>query len=148
MYITWPTNTASVTDQIRNAIGRNIQVFYPVSGVACVYSGCFYDPTTGLSTNPFCPSCDGKYWINTISSVNMLAHVTIKGADTPVWTTGGYIVDGDAVVQVKYTASGYETIQNAEYYIVDSRKYLMKNISLRGVPNPNRIVIVLEQQEG
>jgi len=148
MVITWPTNTADITDQIRNAIGRNIQVYFPVSGIACVYSGCFYDPTTGLSTNPFCPACNGKYWINGVSYVEMLAHVTIKGADIPVWTVGGYIIDGDAIVQVKYTTSGYETTQNASYVVVDSKKYLIKNSALRGVPNPNRIIMVLEQQEG
>lgn len=78
----------------------------------------------------------------------MLAHVTYKGADTPVWVVGGFIVDGDAIVQVKYTASGFEIMQNANYILVDSKKFLIKNQSLRGVPQPNRIVAVLKQQEG
>jgi len=148
MIITWPTNTGDITDQIRNAIGRNIQIYFPVSGIACAYSGCFYDPSTGLSTNPFCPACNGKYWINSVAYVEMLAHVTMKGSDIPVWTVGGYIVDGDAIAQVKYTTSGYDTILNASYVIVDSKKYLIKNNSLRGVPSPNRVVMILEQQEG
>jgi hypothetical protein len=148
MDITWPTNTADVVDAIRDAIGRDVAIQYLASGIACTTSGCYYDPTTNLSTNPFCPTCSGEYWLNTFVEYTVNAHVTTKGANTPVWTVGGIVVDGDAVVQIKNTASNLSAVETSEHFIVDSRTYVMKEFSLRGVPTPNRIVVVLKEQEG
>ena len=141
MTILWPEDTVDVIDDIRVAIGRNIQIFYTVSGIPC--SGCSLDPITNLSTDPFCGTCDGEYWLNSVSGYTVNAHVRVQGIDIPIWTTGGYVVEGDAEVQIKYTATSVDVVNSAEYYVVDSKKYFAKKISMRGVPNRStRQVIV------
>lgn len=147
MVINWPEEEAtSVTDAIRNAIGRNIDIYVSVSGIPCTV--CDLDPVTNQATDPFCPVCDGEYWLNTVSAYTVLAHVTHADDDTPVWTTGGTLFTGDTRVQIKYTVSSYNAVNNAQYYMVDSTKYFKKAVTLRGVPNPNRIIVSLEQQDG
>lgn len=147
MTITWPTNTVTVIDEIRDAIGRSILIYNSVSGIPCPYSGDSLDPITNLSTNQFCPICSGNYWINTVSGVTITAHVTWAGADQPIWTPGGRIVNGDCLVQLKYSLVNMGYVDNAEYFVVDSRKLIKKTAELRGVPNPNRILVALVEQE-
>jgi hypothetical protein len=148
MSIYWPDNTAVITDAIRDAIGRDITIYTTVSGIACTVSGCYLDPVTNLSTNQFCEVCGGNYWIDTASGITVLAHVRMKNVDVPVWTAGGFIVDGDAQVQVKYTEANIDAINNSQYFEVDGREFLKKDISIRGVPNVNRIVVTLVEKEG
>lgn len=148
MSIYWPDNTTDIIDDIRDAIGRNITIYTTVSGIACTVSGCDLDPVTNLSTNQFCTTCGGEYWINTASGVTVLAHVRMRNVDVPVWTVGGFIVDGDAQVQVKYTAATLAAIEGAEYYDVDGKQFLQKDLSIRGVPDVNRIVVTLVEKEG
>ena len=148
MSIFWPDNTTDIIDDIRDAIGRNITIYTTVSGIACTVSGCDLDPVTNLSTNQFCTTCGGEYWINTTSGVTILAHVRMKNVDVPVWTVGGFIVDGDAQVQVKYTVATLAAIEGADYYDVDGKQFLQKDLSFRGVPSVNRIVVTLVEKEG
>jgi hypothetical protein len=143
--ITWPTNTTEIIDKIRGVIGRNIQIFVNVSGIPCPNPADSLDPVTGHSTNPFCPTCGGEYWINSVSGYTVSAHVVSRHLDTPVWTQGGLVMEGDARIHMKYTVTNAEAVDNAEYYIVDGRRHLAKDVSLRGVPALNRIVVVLEQ---
>jgi hypothetical protein len=147
MSITWPTNTVTVIDDIRGAIGRDIFLYRSVSGIPCPYSGDSLDPITNLSTNQFCPVCSGNYWLNTVSGITITAHVTWAGADQPIWVPGGRIVNGDCLVQIKYTVVNMDHVDNSEYFIVDSRKLIKKTAELRGVPNPNRILVALVEQE-
>lgn len=147
MSINWPTGTTDVIDSIRTAIGRNITVYTTVSGIACTVSGCVLDPVTNLAVDQFCTTCSGFYWINTTSGLTLLAHVRLRNVDIPIWTVGGFIVDGDAQVQVKYTVSNLEAINNSAYFDVDTKHFLKKKISLRGVPEVNRIVVTLEEKE-
>lgn len=148
MSISWPSDTTDVIDRIRDAIGRNITVYTTVSGVACTVSGCELDPVTNLSTDSFCPTCSGFYWINTISGLVLNAHVRLRNIDIPVWTVGGFIVDGDAQVQVKYTVSNLAAIDESAYFDVDGKHFLKKKLSLRGTPAVNRIVVTLDEKEG
>ena len=147
MVITWPEDDArDTTDDIRDAIGRDIEIYVSVSGIACTV--CDLDPITNLATDPFCPECNGDYWLSTASAYTVKAHVTHADDDTPVWVTGGTLFTGDTRVQIKYTASSVYAVNNAEYYMVDGNKYFKKSITERGVPNINRILISLEQQDG
>jgi len=148
MSIYWPDNTITVIDAIRDAIGRDITIYTTVSGIPCPASGCSLDPVTNLSTNQFCDTCKGEYWINTVSGVTVLAHVRLRNVDIPVWTVGGLIVDGDAQVQLKYTETNINAIDNAEYFDVDGKQFVKKDISLRGVPTVNRVVVTLVEKEG
>lgn len=146
MIITFPQDTTDIIDSIRGAIGREITAYIPVSGIAC--SICSLDLVTNLSTDPFCTVCGGYYWKDTVSAYVMSAYIFHPSLDTPVRVAGGYIVTGDTFIQVKYTQSSYAAVNTAESFLVDGKEYLKKDISLRGVPSINRIVVTLEEQEG
>lgn len=148
MSITWPFNTTTVIDDIRDAIGRDITIYQTASGIACTVSGCALDPVTNLSVNSFCPTCSGFYWINTVSGLTMTAHVRLRNIDTPIWTVGGFLLEGDAQFQIKYTVANIAAVDNMEYVIIDDKTFVKKDISLRGVPTVNRIVVALEEKEG
>lgn len=148
MSIYFPANTTDIIDEIRDAIGRDVTIYTTVSGIPCPTSGCSLDPVTNLSINQFCDLCEGDYWINTASGVTVTAHVRMKNVDVPVWTVGGFIVDGDAQIQVKYTQVALDAVDGAEYYSVDGKEFVQKDLSFRGVPDVNRIVITLVEKEG
>jgi len=145
--ITWPTNTADIIDDIRGAIGRNIAIYINVSGIPCTASGCLLDPVTNLSVNQFCQVCHGEYWLSAVSGVLVEAHVTWKGADIPVWMPGGQVPEGDCRIQIKYTVANVGYVEAAEYYIVDGKTLIQDDVTLRGVPEINRIIISLVQKE-
>lgn len=146
MTIFWPTGTPNTIDDIREAIGRNITILITVSGVPC--PACGLNPVSNLSTNPFCPVCGGTYWTNTSSGYIVKAHVTIGEIDLPWRVAGGYLEKGEATVQIKYTPQNLYAVEHASYYIVDGKTYLQDDISYRGVPDINRMVITLKEQEG
>jgi len=146
MVITFPTNTTEIIDAIRNTIGRDIVIYRAISGIPCS-AGCSLDPVTNLSTNQFCQTCNGNYWLNAISGVTCSAHVTWRGGDIPIWVPGGQIVDGDCRVQIKYTVAMMDHVDNAKYFLVDGREFVKQDISLRGVPEINRIIVTLVQKE-
>lgn len=148
MSITWPTDTTTVIDDIRDAIGREITIYRTVSGIPCTASGCALDPVTNLAVNSLCPTCSGFYWTNTVSGLTTAAHVRLRNVDTPIWTVGGFILEGDAQFQVKYTTANIEAIDNMEYVIMDGKTFVKKDISLRGVPIVNRVIVALEEKEG
>lgn len=145
MTIFWPTNTKSITDSIRDAIGRDITLVIPASGTAC--PTCSLNPITNASTDPLCPTCSGIYWINAESLITINAHVTQGALDIPWRVPGGSIGKGDATIQVEYTAGNLSNIENAKYFLVDGIKFFLKNKTLRGVPEVNRIIVVLSEQE-
>jgi len=145
--ITWPTDTADAIDDIRNAIGRNILINVAVSGIPCAVSGCDLDPVTGLSTNQFCSECSGFYYINTTSGYIVLAHVNWGQAGTLVWETGGRVVEGDCLVQLKYTVTNVAAVDNAKSFVVDDKILVKEAVDYRGVPDINRILVTLTQEE-
>lgn len=147
MVITFPSDTTSIIDQIRDAIGRNITIQVLVSGIPCPYSGDSLDPITGLSTNQFCPVCSGVYWLTTLSGYVVNAHIRSGKIDLPVWVTAGEIVRGDISVQIKYTTANMTAVDNSKYFDVDDRRYVKSEVDLRGVPDINRIIVTLEEQE-
>ncbi len=145
--ITWPSDTADAIDAIRGAIGRNITINISVSGVPCSASGCNLDPVTGLSTDQFCSICNGFYYTNTTSGYIVLAHVNWGQADTPIWETGGRVVEGDCLVQIKYTVTNDNAVDNAKSFIVDEKTLVKEAVDYRGVPEVNRILVTLTQEE-
>lgn len=144
--IYWPSDTEDIIDSIRDAIGRNIIILVSVSGIAC--TACSLNPVSNLSTNPFCPVCGGTYWTETTSGYVIKAHVTIGEIDLPWRVAGGYLEKGEAVVQIKYTPTNLYAVEHAVHYVVDGKVYLEDDISYRGVPDINRMVITLKEQEG
>lgn len=142
--VTWP-NTTIITDAIRGVIGRNIMIYVNVSGTAC--PTCDLDPVTNFSTDPWCPTCGGVYWIDAISGVTYSAHVNWGQAYQPLRVAGGIIDEGDCIITIKNTAEALENVRASNYYVVDTRDLYMKNYELRGAP-PNRIrITLLEDKE-
>lgn len=144
--VTWPTNTTAITDAIRGVIGRNITIYVNVSGTACPV--CDLDPVTNLATDPFCPACDGNYWIDAVSGWVCSGHVNWGQAYRPLWVAGGIIDEGDCIVTIKNTAEALSNVRDSNYYVVDTRDLYMKSYELRGAPVPNRIrITLLEDKE-
>ncbi len=149
MDITFPSNEVTETiDAIRAAIGKDITIFITVSGIACSEPGCDLDPVTQLSTDQFCLTCNGDYWINTISGYPVLARVLYQGVGTPAWNPHGMLFHGDLQIRLKYTTANLDAVINSAHFEVDDRGYILKDYELRGVPEPNRIVVALVQKEG
>lgn len=146
MTINWPNNTADIIDTIRETIGRDITILVSVSGIPCPV--CDLNPVSNLSTDPFCPVCSGTYWLNTTSGYVVKAHVAVGEIDLPWRVAGGYLEEGKAKAQIKYTEQNLNAVMNAIHYSIDDKIYTENGISLRGVPEVNRIVITLEEQEG
>jgi len=144
MIITWPSNFArTVTDSIRNAIGRVITIFVKVSGIPCPI--CTLDPVTNLSTDPFCASCGGNYWINTTSSYLCSAHIRWRKTDQPLWSPGGIVDEGDCKVTICYSGEALNNVINSDHFLVDDEELYMKSYILKGVRTPNRIAVTLLQ---
>ena len=144
MSITFPTNTEDIIDEIRVAIGRDVD-FYQLVSTEC--TECSLDPITDTSTNSFCPTCSGLYYINTVSGTTISGHVTWGNVDTLGWFPGGQVFDGDCRVQIKYTLDNLSTVKNSEYMVVDDIQLRIDDYALRGVKNLNRIVITTSQEE-
>ena len=144
MVITFPTDTEDTIDAIRNAIGRDI-TFVTVTLSGCPV--CTEDPTTGHSTDSFCVTCSGLYWIPTPAYTAVKAHVTWGSADFQDWVSGGYQFDGDARAQIKYTLANLTLVDEAIEVQVDSKILEIKSIVLRGVQNLNRILIDMIEKE-
>ena len=146
MEITFPENTEETIDAIRDAIGRDVN-FVTATLSGCTASGCGLDPITDTSTNSFCPTCSGQYWIPTYTINAINAHVTWGGADIMGWVAGGQYYDGDCRVQIKHTDANLAIVNDAEYVEVDNKTLTIKSKTLRGVQNLNRIILDLIEKE-
>lgn len=144
--ITWPPDTTFVINKIRGAIGRNIDIYVTVTGIAC--TTCLLDPVTNLSTDPFCPECGGAYWKDTTSGWTCSAHVRWRRTDQPLWTPGGIIEEGDCAVTIANSGVALYNVQHSKYFVVDSIDLYMKSYFLKGVKTPNRIKVVLLEDKG
>lgn len=134
-----------VIDAIRYAIGRDTDWYVVASSIAC--PTCYLDVVTDTSTDPFCPTCSGTYWIPVYSGVTISGHITWGFSEKLGWESGGQLDLGDCRVQVKYTVANLSAIDNAKYAIVDGRKLIKKKVILRGVKNINRILVDLIESE-
>ena len=146
MLIMWPSDTEGTISDIIDAIGRTV-TFYVYSSYACPASGCYLDPTTNESTNSFCTVCSGLYWIPVYSGVDVTAHVTWKYADYNNWQTGGYVFQGDGIIKAMLEDVTMDLIDNTSYIVVDDKQVNIEKITLRGVPDPNRVIIDFKEKE-
>ena len=146
--IYWPSDTATIIDEIRDAIGRDVLINVTISGIPCTASGCgVLDPVTNLATNQFCPVCSGLYWINTISGYSVNANVQSGKGEIPIWGAGGKIMDGDCSLQLKYTSANITAIDNSAHFVVDGKVLLKESVEYRGVPDINRVLVTLKDVE-
>lgn len=142
--ITFPTDTESIIDAIRGAIGRDITLFVPVVSGCTV---CSLDPINNTSTDAFCPICSGQYWITTYSGYTVSGHVTWGPEGIVKWVPGGQYFDGDCLVQIKYTDEAVTVVDHCHHLIVDNKKLTIKSKVYRGVQNLNRILLNLQEDE-
>jgi len=146
--IVWPTNTKTIIDNIRGAIGRTVDFYVVASSIACPV--CDLDPITNTSTDSFCPVCSGVHWIPVWSSASISGHVTWGKLDIMKWESGGQYFNGDVRVQIEYTPENLTIVDDAEedgYVIVDGKTMTIRSRILRGVQTINRILIDLIEKE-
>lgn len=146
--IVWPQDTKETIDAIRGAIGRDVDFYVVASSIAC--PTCSLDPITNHSTDSFCPTCSGVYWIPVFSGYTISGHVTWASADILQWPPGGYQFDGDVRVQIEYTATNLEIVDDAQesgFVHVDGKVMEIKSRILRGVQEINRILIDMIERE-
>lgn len=141
--ITYPSNTKSIIDDIRGTIGRNITINVSVEGDPC--PACELNPVTNTSVDSFCTTCSGLYWINTTSGYTISGHVRWLSAGEPMYTPGGIIDVGDCIVTVEYTETNLTNVENSDHFIVDDKDLYLEEYVLRGVPDINRIRIILKE---
>ena len=145
MNVVWPDSTKQVIDDIRAAIGRDVEFFVVASAIDC--PTCELDPITDHSTDSFCQTCSGIYWIPIYSGYTISGHITWGSADFQSWQPGGYQFDGDVRVQIEFTVANLDIVDRAEYVYVDSKIMEIKNFILRGVQSINRILIDMIEKE-
>lgn len=136
-------STVATKDEIRGTIDRSIMINVKIEGMECPV--CELDPITNTSSDSFCVTCSGLYWINTTSGYSINAHVRWLNLDQPSYTEGGVIDQGDCIATVKYTSETLYNIQNSESFIIDDMDLYLKKYVLRGVPSPDRIRIILKE---
>jgi len=141
---TFPSDTREVINSIRGAIGRDVS-FLSKQTTAC--SGCSLDPSTNTSVNPFCPVCDGYGYIITYSGTTLSGHVLWGKSEETKWETGGVYPEGDCRVQIEHTNASVTVVDNASYVSIDDRRLRITKVILRGVPDINRILIDLMEEE-
>jgi hypothetical protein len=143
MSITFPTNTRTTINQIREAIGREV-AFFTEDVTTCPACG-GHDPYTNSPINPFCTACSGVGDIITVSGVTISGHVTWNPSETMQWVAGGQYLNYNCRVQVEYTTYNDNVVTNSDYVIVDGKMLKVDNKTYRGVPQINRILIDLKE---
>lgn len=144
MNISFPSDSKEVIDAIRGAIGRNV-LFYIDTPTAC--PDCSLDPITNTSTDPYCTTCNGEHWIHSYSPTTILAHVTWSPSESLGWASGGQYIEGDCRVQIELTSGNITTLNNTQYVMVDGRRFTIRKKMYRGVPELNRILVDLSEEE-
>lgn len=143
MNIVFPSDTGEVIDAIRLAIGRNV-TFYSEHKVPC--SACSIDPITNTSINSFCTVCSGVGYVVTLSGYTELAHITHNPQDIVKYTPGGSYVDGDCLIQTKYTSAIMTIVNRSKFVNVDGTMYTIKTKTPRGFPL-NRVIFLLKERD-
>lgn len=143
----WPSDTTEQIENIIGMIGRNVEFFYIYSSYACPDPTDSLDPITNKSTNSFCATCSGEYWIPLYSGVTMSAHITWKFDYENYFGTGGINLIGDARVKVLHSEERENIIKESKFVLVDNRVMNVERITLLGAPGINRIVVDVKERE-
>lgn len=145
MDIRFPSNTKDIIDRIRNTIGREVE-FFVEDRIECTASGCGINPVMGGAINPSCPTCSGLGYIPVYSGYRVTAHISWNPSELLRWVAGGQYYSADCRVQIEYTEDNLEVCQNAKYAVIDNRELRVEKITLRGVPDINRILVDLKER--
>lgn len=142
--ITFPENTRDTINAIRGVIGRDVTFYTIASTSGC--SGCSLDPVNNASTDPFCFTCSGNYWIITYDETTVTGHVRWFPFEEPTFTTAGLVHDGDCVVTIEHTTGLMNLVENTKFTDVDGIRMLIHRYVLRGKPEINRIRLLLKEE--
>ena len=137
--------TRETINSIINEDGRDVTFYIVESKSGC--QDCSLDPITDTSTDSFCLTCSGEYWIPLFSGWTVTAHVTWGKSESRSWETGGMIDNGDCTVKFIYSGGYEEIVHSSQWVDVDGRYMNVEKILLRGVPEVNRIVVSLKEKE-
>lgn len=141
----FPLNTRQFIQEMIDQIGRPVEFYNIVTVSGC--PDCDYDPVAETSTDSFCPTCSGEYWIATYSGLQLDAHISYGEIDNKAWMTGGIIDNGIITAKVMHSGWIEEYINETEYVTIEDREYDIVNVDIRGVPEVNRIIIKLKEKE-
>lgn len=141
----FPLDTRDMINKIRESIGRVVTFYYEDGYTTC--PTCDLDPTTGLSTDSFCPTCSGLYYIPNILSSGIMAHITWKPSEKISIIPAGGFIEGDVRLQIEYTLDTSFVVDRTKYVIVDGKSFEVLSYDLRGVPEINRIVLYCRRME-
>jgi len=146
MAITFPT-TKTVKDAIRQAIGHTVVFVIRGDPTPCsVCSGLdYYDEVNEASLDPYCTTCDGKYWITTDVLSGITAHVRWRTQDQPDMSVGGETFEGDCYITIDVNAISSSNIVKIQEVRADSRKLQVYKTIYRGVPTRDRIRFVCRE---
>ncbi len=144
MTITFPTDTRTTINAIRGAIGRTVSIY--TLGTASGCSSCSLDPVNNASTDPFCTTCNGSYWILSYTATTVSGHVRWYPFEEQKFTTAGIVHEGDCIVTIEHTDAIMNTVASGEYVVVDDQRMLIDKYVLRGKPDINRIRLLLKEE--
>jgi hypothetical protein len=145
MVITFPSNTREIINQIRTAIGRDV-FFYIVDTVTqCPI--CDLDPITNTSTDSFCTTCSGEYWIKTYTGIPVSGFISWQPSDILNWQSAGQLFDGDCRVQIERTDYNLQLVELTKFVVVDNKVMEIRKVTPRGVKELNRLLIDLIEKE-
>lgn len=145
MNIKFPENTKKIIDSIRNAIGRDVIFNHVASYTEC--PDCTLNPVTKTSTNSFCTTCLGLYYIPNITPITVKAHVTWGLFDRLNWISGGELSDAKCRIQIEYNELNDSITKYGTSVIVDGKTMYIDKKNYHGVPEINRIVLELKSEE-
>ena len=141
----FPNNTRQQIEEMIEQDGRPVTFYIVESTTECPM--CSLDPISNTSTDSFCPTCSGEYWIPVYSGWTITAHVTWGKADNRAWETGGMLDNGDCSVKFMYSGAYQNFVEISEYAIIDSRIMDVQRVIPRGVPEINRLIVELKERE-
>jgi hypothetical protein len=139
--------TSQIEDIINNSTGRDVSIFYVYSTYACPDPTDSLDPITNLSTNSFCQTCSGNYWIDTISGVVWSGHVTWRYDYKNEFETGGRVFIGDVQAKFILTEERENILKTPRtYLVIDDITTDIVKLTKLGNP-PNRIIVSCKERE-
>lgn len=138
---------ASQIEEIIGQIGRDVDIFYVYSTMACPNPDDSLDPITNTSTNSFCQVCSGQYWIDVWSGVVWSGHISWKFDYRNEFETGGRVFLGDAQVKVMHSGERESILKTPKtYLVVDGKTMDIIKETLLGTPI-NRIILDVKERE-
>lgn len=140
-----PTLMVDIINDIRSAIGRGGVFTVLDSTTECPV--CDLDPNTGTSTDSFCPVCSGLHYIPEYSEVTITGHVSWGVADDTNYYSAGQVPEGDCRFQIGYTEYNLDIVERMVSVVIDNRRLELDKQIPRGVPQLNRLILILDEEE-